>query len=577
MIAAMPPVRAENPRPDPRWYPPLILVLLAVLGLATVVPLPGGSGEPRAAARAEPAPLRTIPDTDVNPYGANFFLQFEAEPWKVDKTLQMAREAGLGWVKQHFPWEDLELRKNKFWDDRLNKSTWEKYDRIVETARRHGLEIIARLDRPPPWTRRDNSVPEAPPDNPDDYGDFVAEVVRHYKGKIRYYQIWNEPNIYPEWGNRPVDPTAYVRLLRVAHQRAKEVDPNVRILSAPLAQTLEQSPRNLSELDYLEAMYRAGAREFFDIVFANGYGFDRPPEDPPDPNVLNFQRVVLVREVMVKHGDGHKPVWFNELGWNAAPESFPAEKLLWKRVAEPQQAEWVVQAIEQARARWQWAGVFCIWYFRQAGQIPPERADYYFRMVDVGFTPRPLYNAIKRAAEAIGPAGPGSYQESNPAVSYQGEWSAVVSPEASGGMARVGGTVGDSATIAFRGGELHLVTRKGPDAPTIYVTLDGHEANRLPRDRQGRSYADLYSATAQPRALVTIAENLPTRDHIVRITIGPPNPAARSAQLVLDGFVVQESEAGDVLGVVWGAAAFGGIALGGLALGAAALVWRRRG
>ena len=561
-------------RSDPRWYPLLVLVLLAVLALATVVPPLGGSGQPRAAARVDPAPLRTIPDTDLNPYGANFFLQFEAEPWKVDKTLQMAREAGLGWVKQHFPWEDIELGKNKYFDDRLNKSTWEKYDRIVDTARRQGLEIIARLDRPPRWTRRDNSVPEAPPDNFDDYGDFVAEFVRHYRGKIRYYQIWNEPNIYPEWGNRPADPAAYVRLLRVANRRAKEVDPSVRILSAPLAQTLERSQRNLADLDYLEAMYQAGAREHFDILFANGYGFDRPPEDPPNPNVLNFQRAVLVRGIMVKHGDDQKPVWFNELGWNAAPESFPAEKLLWKRVAEPQQAEWVVQAIQQAREQWQWAGVFCIWYFRQAGQIPPERADFYFRMVDVGFTPRPLYNAIKRATETIGPAGPGSYQESNPAVSYQGEWSVILSPEASGGVARVDGTVGDSATIAFHGGELHLVTQKGPEGPTIYVTLDGHEANRLPRDRQGRSYADLFSATPQPRALVTIAEALATRDHVVRITIGPPNPAARRGQFVLDGFVVQESEAGDVLGVVWAAAPW--IALGGGALGLAALVWRRR-
>src|SRR5689334_11529095 len=121
-----------NTRPDPRWYPPIFLGLILALILANVVGLPSPRW-PSASARVEPAPLRTIPDTDVNPYGANFFLQYEAEPWKVDKTLQMAREANLGWVKQHFPWEDIELRKGKFWDDQLNKSTWEKYDRIVDT------------------------------------------------------------------------------------------------------------------------------------------------------------------------------------------------------------------------------------------------------------------------------------------------------------------------------------------------------------------------------------------------------------------------------------------------------------
>src|SRR5204863_7461112 len=143
---------------------------------------------------------------------------------------------------------------------------------------------------------------------------------------------------------------------------------------------------------------------------------------------------------------------------------------------------------------------------------------------------------IKKATELIGVAGPGSYQETNPAVSYQGEWRMVLSPDASGGTTRVASDAGDVATISFRGGAIHLLTRKGPDAPTVYVTLDGREANRLPRDRQGRSYVDLYSATPQPRVLVAIAQELPSRDHVLRIPIGPPNPNARETALALAGF-----------------------------------------
>lgn len=545
-----------------RWVAPLFLCA-ALIALGALLLQPRGD-----ASAAQPAPLRTVPDTDVNPYGANFFLQYEAEPWKVDKTLQMAREAGLGWVKQHFPWEDIELKKGRFWDDRLNKSTWEKYDRIVDTARKNNLEVIARLDRPPPWARKDNSVAEAPPDNFEDYGDFVAAVVERYRGRIRYIQLWNEPNIYPEWGNRSIDPAAYTRLLQIGYSRAKAADPNVRVLSAPLAQTLEVGPRNLSELLFLERMYAAGARGAFDILFANGYGFDRPPDDPPDPEVLNFQRVQLVREIMERHGDGDKPVWFNEVGWNAAPETFPTEKLIWKRVPEAQQAEWTLQAIKTARGAWEWAGVFCIWYFRQAGQIPAERADYYFRMVDVGFTPRPVYNLVKKATEGMGTVGAGAYQESNPAVVYAGNWQQVASPDASGGLWRVAGDPADSATISFHGTELRILTRKGPDAPTIYVTLDGREANRLPRDRQGRSYADLHSPTLQPRSLVTIAEELPARDHVVRITLGGAGAGAREASFVLDGFEVGETEPTDPLSLAtpYLPYAAGAVLIGGAAI-----------
>ncbi len=519
-----------------RQLSPRALGLLAGLWLvvAALSTLPPGWGQPPPA----PSPLRTIPETDLNPLGANFFLQLEAEPWKVERTLAMARAAGIGWVKQHFPWEDLELRKGQFWDDRLRKSTWEKYDRIVETARRYNLEIIARLDRPPAWTRRDNRLAQAPPDNFEDYGDFVAAVVSRYRGRIRYYQIWNEPNIYPEWGDQPIDPAGYVRLLQIAYQRAKAIDPNVRILSAPLAQTLENSPRAMSDLRFLEEMYRLGAGAYFDILFANAYGFNDPPEAPADPHRLNFARVQLLREIMVRYGDAEKPIWLNEFGWNAAPEGFPPEKLLWGQVSEQQQAEYTVRAIRRARAEWPWLGVICLWYFRQAGLIGPDQAEYYFRMVDPGFTPRPVYAAVKRESEGLGVAGPGEYQESNPAAVYQGEWEWLLRPEASGRTLRQTRTPGASVTITFHGTGLAIVVPRGPDAGIVTVTVDGGEANALPRDRQGRSYLDLASPQPQVRAVIPIARGLAPRTHVVRITLAP---SGRPGGLfALDGFIVEE-------------------------------------
>ena len=101
---------------------------------------------------------RLIPNTDVNPYGANLFLDREVEEWKLRKTLQMAQEAGLGWVKQQFPWEEIEpVQKGEFYDERARRGSWEKYDRIVDLCEEYGLQIVARLDRPPDWTREDNT------------------------------------------------------------------------------------------------------------------------------------------------------------------------------------------------------------------------------------------------------------------------------------------------------------------------------------------------------------------------------------------------------------------------------------
>ena len=39
-------------------------------------------------------------------------------------------------------------------------------------------------------------------DDYNDYGDFVAALAARYKGRIKHYQIWNEPNTVLEWAVR---------------------------------------------------------------------------------------------------------------------------------------------------------------------------------------------------------------------------------------------------------------------------------------------------------------------------------------------------------------------------------------
>ena len=367
----------------------------ALAGLAGVTAI---SGLASCAPGAQEAP-RTIPNADVSPWGTNTFLHKEVESWKKERTMKMIQEAGITWVKQQFLWEEIEQpRKGQYFDTKYNQNTWDKYDEIVKLAEASGLRIIARVDRPPVWARSDKEHAERPPDSLDDYGDFLFTIASRYKGRVNHFQVWNEPNLGEEWTGKP-DPAAYAELLKVASTRLKQANPEVQVLSAPLAINTENGPLHLNEIDFLDQLYQAGARSSFDILSANAYGMDKPPADGPSKNTLNFRRVELLRQVMEKHGDGGKAVWFNEYGWNASPKDMPKEDLIWQRVTEKQQSDWTVEGVQYARKNWPWAGVFCTWYFREVGDVPPTRSEYYFRLVDPDFTPRPVYNAIKRAAK----------------------------------------------------------------------------------------------------------------------------------------------------------------------------------
>ena len=343
---------------------------------------------------------------DTSPFGINVFLAQEVEVEKRERILQMVSEAGFRWIRQEFPWEDIEIHgKDNFQDCRNGPciSAWEKYDNIVELAEQYDLEIVARLSNPPAWSRAAGNEmgTRAPPDDFDDYGDFVAAVAGRYKGRIRYYQIWNEPNIHPEWGNYPIDPEGYVELLKMAYARAKAADPDCVIISGALAQTIELGDCiggyncNLNDFLFLQRMYDAGAKDYFDILALNDYGMWSGPYDRRmRPRVINFSRPMYIRDIMVQNDDAATPIWFTEMNWNAIPEGHPAPPQF-GRVTDEQLARYVVEGYERAEEEWPWVGVIFYWFFKRPHDFDKDQPWYYFRMAEPDFSTLPVYEAMK--------------------------------------------------------------------------------------------------------------------------------------------------------------------------------------
>ena len=480
----------------------------------------------------ETKPFAPIAHTGVNPYGVNTFLEQEVEEEKVRLSLEMIRDAGFKWIRQEFPWEDIEIHsKGNFWDRRVEppRSAWEKYDRIVALAEEYGLEIVARLDNPPAWSRAEGDAKGtlAPPDDFDNYGDFVYAVVNRYKGRVKYYQIWNEPNIYPEWGEQPVDAARYVELLKVGYTRAKEADPDCIVLSAGLAPTLEMGPMNLSDLVFLEQMYDAGARGYFDILAVMGYGLWTGPTDRrASPDRTNFSRPLLIRQIMVEHGDEGKPIWAMEMGWNAVPSHLPAP---FGRVSEEQQARYAVQAYRRAQEEWPWMGVIFYWFFKRADEHEIDQPFYYFRMLDPDFTPRPVYWALKELATAPPLVQVGFHQEDHWALAYEGAWQVVEDERASLGSYRASNRAGDGVSFTFKGTDLDLVVIKDSGSGTLHLVVDGKAQGDI----------DLHSAEPLYQVQVPIVPSSgfnPGLDGEHRVEIALGEEGKRCA---IDGLIVR--------------------------------------
>lgn len=139
------------------------------IGLLGALPLTGQgwlSAATHDSTAASTPQVNRLPYADVNPYGANTFLSKEVEDWKREKTVQMMADAGLGWMKQQFPWSEIEPKPGRFWDDKYNQNSWDKYDRIVALAEKYGIRVIARLDNTPDWARDAGTNTATPPQRP---------------------------------------------------------------------------------------------------------------------------------------------------------------------------------------------------------------------------------------------------------------------------------------------------------------------------------------------------------------------------------------------------------------------------
>jgi hypothetical protein len=361
-------------------------------------------------------PLQLAPDAQIanlpdNPLGVNTFLEQEVEVAKRERSLQMIRDAGFKWIRQPFTWSDIEIHAKGDFEDRRNepyRSAWDKYDNIVDLAGRYDLNIIARLGAPPAWAHAGYADlgDFGPPANFEDFADFVEALAERYKGRITHWQIWNEPNIYPEWGNQRANPEDYARLLCMAHERLKRVDPNNVVIAAALAPTIGQDGGGypgggLDDLIFFQRMYQAGAGECFDVAAAQGYGlFSGPHDQRTNPLQTNVARHVLMRDVMVRNGDAGKPIWLSEVNWNAVPnDPNIADLNRFGMVTPEQQARYVPEVFERARAQWPWVGGMNVWFFKRPGDAEKNQSWYYFRMLEPDFTATPLWEAMKEYAQ----------------------------------------------------------------------------------------------------------------------------------------------------------------------------------
>ena len=451
---------------------------------------------------------------------------------EAELTTQLSKmqAAQITWVRQFFPWDEIEPEAGRF--------DWKPWDEIVFAVDGFPqLELVAVLMNAPEHAS-DSKFPSAPPRNPAAFGEFVEAFAQRYGAVIHFYQIWDEPNLSDAWGQRDPEPIHYLALLRDAWQAIHSADQDATVIAAAPAPTVEQGPRNLSDLLWLKSLYALGAAEWMDALAAKPYGFSSPPDERTVAGGrLNFSRIIALRELMVQHGDGHKALWASAWGWNSLPAGWNGPPSIWGQVTAAQRSEWTLAALARAEREWPWIGGMILQHWQPAA--PPDDPLQGFSLLDASGQATPLVNALAgRPVPAA--AGNGLHPVSSPWAEYSGVWTF-------GDAGADFGWINDSQLrFDFVGEDVALLVREGDYVAWLYSTVDGEPANALPRGPDGRAYLTLTSATRQPRlGLVTLASNLGPGPHRLEISVKELVPDELEARWALAGFAVSQGNAAE--------------------------------
>ena len=269
----------------------------------------------------------------VNPFWRSNLREAE------DSYSQIAK-VGFQWVRITASWHRIQSSKNGRYD-------WQDIDDAVALAKKYNLKVLMQISGAPEWATGADKLSAAEKnalnarkiwvasfaplqqyDN--DFSNFVSALVKRYASQgVIDYEFWNEPGNPEFWHDtiqnpRP-NPEHYTHLLKIAYTAAHNAHNDVNVMAGGMTVGNSNSSTGyIGPMEFLERMYRSGAKGYFDGVSHHPYGiYARAFRDNGWANMIGDvvapgSGEKTLYQIMSENGDGNKKIWPSEVGLDAA-------------------------------------------------------------------------------------------------------------------------------------------------------------------------------------------------------------------------------------------------------------------
>lgn len=278
---------------------------------------------------------------------------------KHKRAIDAVVELGVKQVRDELFWHVVEQKKGVL-------SIPERYMKNIEYSVKQGVDTLIILD----YTNDLYDGGNAPYSDEARkafarYAEFLA---RELKGKVRYFEVWNEPNVDAFWRPKK-NPENYVKLLKEVYPAVKRGNPEAVVVGVSLA-TLD--------MEFLNAVLEKGALKYMDVLSIHPYCHPRTPEE-----AQIFEKLKQIINKTKEMGTP-KPIWLTEIGFPTNTGS---------GVTEIRQAELIARTYLLSLSVPEIQTTF--WYWLGPDGPKDWWAEDRFGILHQDWSPKPSYIALK--------------------------------------------------------------------------------------------------------------------------------------------------------------------------------------
>ena len=324
------------------------------------------------------APVAQAASRPLSPFGMTTHILGDYSAAQINRELDLVARAGGSWIRVDIPWRYVEPTNGAY-----SKHTLGQIDYIIAAAAKRRIRVEAVVVEFPNWSNGGKGM-WVPPTDDDEFRELMEFLAARYAGRIDYWELGNEVNETEFWAvPRSSSAARYVRFLQYGYRGVKAGNPNAKVISAGLAG---------SDYNYLQEMYNAGARGYFDLLGVHPYTMGRSPYavDTKRPG-WTFAGLAYMKSTMSRNGDADKKIWVTEVGWQTSRVGY--------NVTERSQAKYTYEAYRRLYREMPYVEALFIYNSRDAG-TSPYKTTHNYGLVHRNYSAKPAYSAFRKAFDA---------------------------------------------------------------------------------------------------------------------------------------------------------------------------------